>query len=233
MKKYILFFFFTISQSLFCQIDSIKLIDEVNIDLSIENYASWENYNKKLNIKSLIFSGKGTFEGKYHKNGTEIIFNGNLEHKKEQIKIDFKNSIQDNQVIIRTAINEILNISNYYYFKSNKKAVKPYEEFAIQKDNDTWVFNTYKEGIKKANHMEDKKIKREVILDNNGRIKKIITSLTHKNDTPQQNHFQDHHIEIDVVPYGIKQKFSRIKGEIMSVDTQNKIVFSIIFPHTK
>lgn len=230
MIKYILFFFFTISQYLFCQADSIKLIDELKIDLSIENYVYWENYNKKINAKSLIFYGKGIFEGKYYKNGEEIIFNGNLEHKKEEIKIDFKNSIQDNEVVIKSAINEILNISNYYYFKSNKKAVKPYEEFAVQKDNNTWVFNTYKGDIKKANRMEDKKIKREVILDNNGRIKRIITSLTHKNDIPLQNHFQDHHIEINVISYGIKQKFSRIKGEIISVNSKNKIEFSIVFP---
>ena len=43
MIKYIVFSMLFFSQNLFCQTDSIKLIDEVNIDLSTQNNLSWEN----------------------------------------------------------------------------------------------------------------------------------------------------------------------------------------------
>ena len=68
-----------LSQNLFCQTDSIKLIDE----LSTQNNLSWENYNQKINIKPLIYSGNGFFNGKYYKNGQEIIFEGKVNHKKK------------------------------------------------------------------------------------------------------------------------------------------------------
>lgn len=230
--KSLSFFLLFLSQILFCQADSIKLIDEINIDLSTQNNLSWENYNQKINIKPLIFSGNGFFNGKYYKNGQEIIFEGKVNHKKNGMTIHSSNSLQDKSIelIIEKLITEVFKISNFYYFRSNKKGQKPYEEFAMQKENNTWVFNTYKEDVKKENHIENKKAKREVLLDNDGKIKRIITSLTHNNNViSTQKHFQDHYIEIDIISYGIKQKYSKIKGEIIDVNSKNKIEFSIVF----
>lgn len=231
MVKYMsLLFFILISTNIFCQNDSIKLINEIDIDLSIQNNLSWESYNKKINPQTLMFSGKGFFNGKYYKNGKEISFEGEINHKKDKIDIYSTNIDKNIDTLIEKLINNIFNISYFYYFKSNKKGQEPYEEYSIQKGNNIWEFRTYKETIKKSNHMEDKKVMREITLDDSGKIKKIITSLTHKNDIPLQNHFQDHHIEIDVVSYGIKQKYSQIKGEIVGVSSKNKIEFSIVFP---
>ena len=233
MIKYIVFSMLFFSQNLFCQTDSIKLIDEVNIDLSTQNNLSWENYNQKINIKPIIYSGNGFFNGKYYKNGQEIIFEGKVNHKKNGIAISSSNSLQDKSIetIIEKLITEVFKISDFYYFRSNKKGKKPYEEFAIQREDNTWVFNTYKEDIKKENRIENKKAKREVLLDNDGKIKRITTSLIHNhNAISTQKYFQDHHIEIDIMPYEIKQKYSKIKGEIVDINSKNKIEFSIVFP---
>lgn len=232
MKKIYFIFTIIIYQNLFCQIDSIKLIDEINFDLSIKNNLSWENYNKKINVTSLIFAGKGVLDGKYYKDGNEITFDGQIDHKKNGTSIYSSNSNQDKGIenTIEKLVTEIFNISNFYYFKSNKKGEKPYEEFSIQNDDNTWEFNTYKKKVKEVHRVEDKKAKRKVFLDNNGKIKKIITSLTHNSDILTQKHFQDHYIEIYLVPYGIKQKYSQIKGKIINVSNKNKIEFSITFP---
>ena len=233
MIKYIVFSMLFLSQNLFCQTDSIKLIDEVNIDLSTQNNLSWENYNQKINIRPLIYSGNGFFNGKYYKNGQEIIFEGKVNHKKNGIVVKSSNSLQDKSIetIIEKLITEVFKLSNFYYFRSNKKGNKPYEEFAIQREDNTWVFNTYKEDIKKENHIENKKAKREVLLDNDGKIKRITTSLTHNdNAVSTQKQFQDHYIEIDIISSEIKQKYSKIKGEILDINSKNKIEFSIVFP---
>ena len=226
MIKYIVFSMLFFSQNLFCQTDSIKLIDEVNIDLSRENY------NQKINIRPLIYSGSGVFKGKYYKNGQEIIFEGKVNHK-SRITISSSNSLQDKSIetIIEKLITEVFKISDFYYFRSNKKGNKPYEEFAIQREDNTWIFNTYKEDIKKENHIQNKKARREVLLNEDGKIKRIITSLTHNNNAVStQKQFQDHYIEIDIISSEIKQKYSKIKGEIIDVNSKNKIEFSIVFP---
>ena len=68
-------------------------------------------------------------------------------------------------------------------------------------------------------------------MDNDGKIKRIITSLTHNdNAVSTQKQFQDHHIEIDIISSEIKQKYSKIKGEILDINSKNKIEFSIVFP---
>lgn len=143
MTKYIFIFSILFFQNLFCQTDSIKLIDKIYINLSTQNDLSWERYNKKLKVKPLIFSGQSVFNGKYHKNGEIINFERKINHKKGNIDIVPSYSIQDKDidVFLKQIIKEIFGISNFYYFTSNKKGEKPYNEFAFQKENNTWSFN--------------------------------------------------------------------------------------------
>ena len=68
-------------------------------------------------------------------------------------------------------------------------------------------------------------------MDNDGKIKRITTSLIHNdNAVSTQKQFQDHYIEIDIISSEIKQKYSKIKGEIVDINSKNKIEFSIVFP---
>ena len=115
MTKYIFIFSILFFQNLFCQTDSIKLIDKININLSTQNDLSWERYNKKLKVKPLIFSGQSVFNGKYHKNGEIINFERKINHKKGNIDIVPSYSIQDKDidVFLKQIIKEIFGISNF------------------------------------------------------------------------------------------------------------------------